>query len=167
MRKKSPGKEITRMALKIVRFVNLLLAGLLAGNEFGTWAAVHPALEKLSTPERIRAEQELTRRYAAMMPFWMLSVIASSLAVLASSRKTSSFLPTLLGTVCFVAMLVSTIFGNVPINNRVLELSPEEDSEEFVRLRKRWDMLHAFRVFMNVTGLGFLCAGALRERSRR
>ncbi len=39
-----PGKEITRMALKIARFVNLLLAGLLAGNEFGTWAAVHPAL---------------------------------------------------------------------------------------------------------------------------
>jgi len=34
------------MALKIARFVNLLLAGLLAGNEFGTWAAVHPALDE-------------------------------------------------------------------------------------------------------------------------
>jgi hypothetical protein len=64
-------------------------------------------------------------------------------------------------------MLVSTIFGNVPINNRVLELSPEEDSEEFGRLRKRWDRLHTFRVFMTVTGLGFLSAGVLRERSRQ
>lgn len=155
------------MVLKITRFVNLLLAGLLAGNEFGTWAAVHPALKRLSTPERIRAEQELTRRYAAVMPFWMLSVVASCLAVLASSRKTSSFLLTLSGTVCFVAMLVSTILGNVPINNRVLELSPEEDSEEFERLRKRWNMLHAFRVFMNLAGMGFLVAGALRERSHR
>ena len=97
------------------------------------------------------------------MPFWMLSVISSCLTVLVSSRKTSSFRPTLLGTVCFVAMLVSTIFGNVPINDRVLELSPEEDSEEFVRLRKRWDRLHAFRVLMNVTGLGFLCGGVARE----
>ncbi len=155
------------MAIKITRFTNLLLVGLLAGNEFGTWAAVHPALERLASPERIRAEQELTRRYGAMMPFWMLSVIASCLGVLASSRKTSSFLPTLLGTACFVAMLVSTILGNVPINNRVLELSPEEDSEEFGRLRERWDVLHTFRVFMTVTGLGFLWAGALRERSRR
>lgn len=155
------------MALEIARFVNLLLAGLLAGNEFGTWAAVHSALEKLITPERIRAEQEVTRRYAKIMPFWMSSAIASCLAVLVSSRKTSSFLPTLLGTVCFVAMLVSTIFGNVPINDRVLELSPEDDSEEFVRLRKRWDRLHAFRVLMNVTGLGFLCAGVLRESSHR
>ena len=154
------------MSLEIVRFVNLSLTGVLAGNEFGTWAAVHPALEKLSTPERIRAEQEVTRRYAKIMPLWMLSVIASCLAVLVPSRKTSSFLPTLLGMVCFVAMLVSTIFGNVPINTRVLELSPEEDYEEFGYLRKRWDMLHTFRVLMNVTGLGFLAAGALRESSR-
>ena len=51
------------MTLKIARFVNLLLAGLPAGNEFGTWAAVHPALEKLSIPELIQAEQEVTRRY--------------------------------------------------------------------------------------------------------
>ncbi len=154
------------MSLKIARFVNLLLAGLLAGNEFGTWAAVHPALEKLSTPERVRAEQEVTRRYAKIMPLWMSSVIASCLAVLVSSRRTSSFLPILLGTACFVAMLVSTAFGNMPINNRVLELSPESDSEEFLRLRERWDRLHAFRVLMNVAGLGFLCLGALREDRR-
>ena len=155
------------MSLEIVRFVNLSLTGVLAGNEFGTWAAVHPALEKLSTPERIRAEQEVTRRYAKIMPPWMSSVIASCLAVLVPSRKTSSFLPTLLGMVYFVAMLVSTTFGNVPINTRLLELSPEEGSEEFGHLRKRWDMLHAFRVLMNFTGLSFLAAGALRESSLR
>ncbi len=45
--------------LKLARFVNLVLAGLLVGNEFGTTVAVHPSLEKLSTPERIRAEQEV------------------------------------------------------------------------------------------------------------
>jgi hypothetical protein len=44
------------VVLKIARFVNLLLAGLLTGNEFGTWAAVHPALGKLPVAERIRAE---------------------------------------------------------------------------------------------------------------
>ncbi len=30
--------------LKIARFVNLVLAGLLAGNELGTKVAVHPSL---------------------------------------------------------------------------------------------------------------------------
>lgn len=151
---------------KIARFVNLLLTALLVGNEFGTWVAVHPALEKLSTPERVRAEQELTRRYGKMMPFWMSSAILSCLPVLVATRKTSAFLPTLLGTVCFIGMLISTIFGNVPINNRVLELSPENDSEEFMQLRERWDRLHTLRVFLSVTGLGLLFLGALREEGR-
>jgi hypothetical protein len=39
-------------------------------------------------------------------------------------------------------MLVSTLIGNLPINNRVLEMSPETDGEEFVEVRKRWDRLH-------------------------
>ena len=153
------------MVLKIARFVNLLLAGLLTGNEFGTWAAVHPALGKLPVAERIRAEQEVTRRYAKIMPFWMSSVIALCLPVLALTRdlrRSATFFFTLASTVCFVAMLISTLLGNVPINNRVLELSPENDSEEFLRLRERWDRLHAFRVLLNVAGLVLLCLREVR-----
>ncbi len=157
------------MALKIASFVNLLLAGLLAGNEFGTWSAVHPALGRLPARERIRAEQEVTRRYARIMPFWMSSVIASCLLVLAliRARRSAAFFFALAGTACFVAMLLSTLLGNVPINNRLLELSPENDFEEFLRLRERWDRLHAFRVLLNVAGLGFLCLRALEEREQR
>lgn len=155
------------MVLKAVRFVNLVLAGLLAGNEFGTKVAVHPALEGLSVAERIRAEQEVTRRYAAIMPFWMSSVVASCVPVLALSRGTSAFPPTLAATWCFLGMLASTLIGNIPINNRVLELSPETAGEEFAELRERWDRLHTLRVVLNVAGLVFLCVGALRDDNRR
>jgi uncharacterized membrane protein len=155
------------MMLKVARLMNLVLAGLLAGNEFGTKVAIHPSLEKLSTPERIRAEQEVTRRYAAIMPFWMSSVIVSCLPVLALSRGMSAFRPTLAGTLCFVGMLASTLIGNMPINNRVLEMSPETDGEEFVELRERWDRLHTFRVVSNVAGLALLCVGTLRGDNRR
>ncbi len=155
------------MMLEVARFVNLVLAGLLAGNEFGTKVAIHPSLERLSTPERIRAEQEVTRRYAAIMPFWMSSVIITCLPVLALSRGTSAFRPTLAGMACFVGMLASTLIGNIPINNRVLEMSPEADGEEFVELRERWDRLHSLRVVLNVAGLGLLCAGALSRGTDR
>ncbi len=126
-----------------------------------------PFLERLSIPDRIRAEQEVTWRYAAIMPFWMSSVIVSCLPVLAFSRGTSAFRPTLAGTACFVGMLASTLIGNVPINDRVLEISPETDGEEFVGLRERWDRLHSLRVALNVTGLGLLCAGALSRSGFR
>jgi uncharacterized membrane protein len=101
------------------------------------------------------------------MPFWMSSVLVSCLPVLALSRGTSAFRPALAGTACFVGMLASTLIGNVPINNRVLEISPETDGEEFAELRERWDRLHTLRVVLNVAGLAFLCAGALREDGRR
>ena len=149
-----------------VRFASLVLAGMLAGNEFGTWAAVHPSLGKLDPAERIRAEQEVTRRYAAIMPAWMGSTVVTSVLALPFSRGTRGFRSMLFGMVSFVGMLASTRIGNVPINNRVLEMDPEKDQEEFARLRERWDRLHTLRVALNVIGLGFLVAGALSEDER-
>jgi uncharacterized membrane protein len=154
------------MLSRFVRFTNLMLAGTLVGNEFGTWAAVHPSLRKLGPAERIRAEQEITRRYAAIMPAWMGSTVVSCVLALLFSRGKGRFRRTLLGTVCFVGMLASTRIGNVPINDRVLEMDPERDREEFARLRERWDRLHTLRVALNVVGLGFLVAGALAEYER-
>jgi Anthrone oxygenase len=103
------------------------------------------------------------------MPIWMSSVIASCLPVLALSRhhRSATFFFAFAGTACFVAILISTLLGNVAINNRGLGLYSGNDSEEFVRLRERWDRLHTFRVLMTVAGLGFLLLGALGERSRR
>ena len=41
-------------------------------------------------------------------------------------------------------MLASTRLGNVPINDKTLELM-EDDIEEFERLRDRWGRLHTLR----------------------
>ena len=154
------------MISKAVRFVNLVLAGLLAGNEFGTKMALHPALEELSTPERIRAEQAVTRRYGAILPLWMSSTVASCVAALALSRGSRGLFPRLAGTACFAGMLLSTLLGNVPINKRTLEIDPDEDGEEFAQLRERWDRLHTLRVVLTVAGFGLLVAGMPRGDGR-
>ena len=151
---------------KMVRFANLVLAGTLTGNELGTLTGVHPALGGLRPAERVRAEQEVTRRLGAIMPFWMVSTVASSFLSALSSRGKAGFRSTLLGAACFVAMLATTRLGNVPINERVLELDPEQDQQEFAELRKRWDRLHTLRVALDVAGLAFLVSGALAEDGR-
>jgi hypothetical protein len=91
----------------------------------------------------------------------MGSAVVSCVLALQLSRGSADFRSTLLGTACFLGMLTSTRTGNVPINDRVLEMDPERDQEEFTRLRERWDRLHTLRVALNVAGLGFLVAGAL------
>jgi uncharacterized membrane protein len=161
---KTLGEEISTMALKVARFVNLILAGMLTGDVFGSWVAVHPALSNLPTRAHIQAEQVIYRRYGAIMPFFMISTIVSAIPVLSLTRdrRSAAFRFTLAGMTCFVAMLLVTLIGNVPINRRLLELSPQEDSyEEFLELRKRWDRFHTVRNLLNIAGLSFSCLGAL------
>ncbi len=153
------------MLLTTTRSANLLLAGMLAGNELGTWAAVHPALEELSPAERLRAEQALTRRFGAIMPAWMGSALASCFAAALLARGSAGFRRTFLGALCFAAMLASTRLGNVPINTRTLELT-EDDLEEFGRLRDRWGRLHTLRVALTTAGFAALVSGALSGSGR-
>ena len=91
----------------------------------------------------------------------MGSTVVSCFLALLSSRGSTGFSSTLFGTVCLVGMLASTRIGNVPINNRVLEMDPERDQEEFVRLRER--CAHAAcspeRGRTRVYGLRNACAG--------
>jgi hypothetical protein len=152
--------------VRSARLVNLILTGMLTGNEFGGWIGVHPALGSLSASEHIRAEQAVYRRYGKIMPFFMTSAIASAVPVLSMSRDRESpdFLFTLSGMACLVAMLLITLAGNVPINRRLVDLPPHEASyEEFLELRKRWDRLHTVRNLLNIAGLCFSCLGSLSQ----
>lgn len=153
------------MLLATTKSANLLLAGMLAGNELGTWVAVHPALEELSPAERLRAEQALTRRFGAIMPAWMGAALASCFAAALLARGSAGFRRTFLGALCFAAMLASTRLGNVPINTRTLELT-EDDLEEFGRLRDRWGRLHTLRVALTTAGFAALVSGALAGGGR-
>ena len=151
------------MALKIARLLNLLLAGVLVGNEFGSWAAVHPALGTLPPAAQVRAEQAITRRYGQMMPFLMVAAIVSCLPVLALARdrRGAAFRYPLAATLCFLGMLGITFAGNMPINRLILGASPDAPPADWSELRGRWDRWHTLRNALNFAGFGLLCLGAL------
>ena len=151
------------MALKRARFINLLLSGMMVGNEFGGWIAVHPALNTLPPAAHVAAEQAVVLRYKAIMPFWMMSAIVSTLPVLArvEDRHAPAFRLTLAGMSCFIAMLMVTFSGNMPINNQILRLSPDTPPANWRQLRARWDQFHTLRNLLNIVGLSCLILGAL------
>ena len=158
------------MALKITRLVHLMLAGMLTGNEFGSWVAIHPALSNLSARAHIEAEQAVYRRYGTIMPFFMASTAGSTIPVLSliPDRESAAFRFTFASVLCFTVMLLVTLTRNVPINRRLLELPPHEASyEEFLELRRRWDRLHGVRNLLNMAGLSLSCLGALSQTESR
>ena len=152
------------MALKAAQVVNLLLTGVLTGNEFGSWAALHPALHELPHQAHVRSEQAVTRRFGKIMPALMTGALVSFVPVLSlvSDRRSSSFLFGLAGMLCYATMLTITLTGNVPINRRTLELDPDTTPrEEFLELRARWDRLHTARHVLNLAGFGLALLGVL------
>jgi len=152
------------MTLKAAQFVNVLLTGVLTGNEFGSWAALHPALRELPHQAHVRSEQAVTRRYGKMMPALMTGALVSFVPILSlvSDRRSLSFLFDLAGMVCYATMLAITLAGNIPINRRTLELGPDTTfREEFLELRARWDRLHKVRNVLNLTGFGLAILGVL------
>ena len=74
------------MALKVMRFLNLLLAGVLTGNEFGGFLGFHPALYELPTEAHTRAERAITSRFGKLMPPFMTATIVSFAPILSLVR---------------------------------------------------------------------------------
>ena len=154
------------MVLKTTRFLNLLLTGVLTGNEFGGFVGFHPALYELPTEAHARAERAITSRFGKIMPPFMTAAILSFVPVLSLSRDrhSPSFFLTLLGMLCYVAMLAATFAGNMPVNRRMLEMDPSTISgEELIELRRRWDRFHAARNVLNFFGFASTLVGALSE----
>lgn len=156
------------MTLRVAHFVNLLLASLLTGNEVGTRVAIHPALETLPPAGRVEAEQAVTRRLGRLMPALMTSTILSCLPVLALSRDRRSVATrlTLGGLACYAGMLLVTLLGNVPLNRRILEASPQSPPLDWAELRARWDRLHTVRVLLDITGWSLLALGMSEDDTR-
>jgi hypothetical protein len=152
------------MALKAARFANLFLTGTLTGNEFGSWAMLHPALRELPYQAHVRSEQAITRHYGKMMPALMTGAFLSFAPVLSLTpdRKSLFFRFGLAGMLCYATMLAITLAGSIPINRRTLELEPDTTPrEEFLELRARWDGLHAVRNVLNLAGFGLVILGML------
>lgn len=153
-----------KTSLKVARLVNLALAGVLTGNEFGGFVGFHPAMYRLTTEAHARAEREITGRFGKIMPPFMVATIVSFIPVLSLARGRGSFRFTLAGMICYLAMLLVTFMGNMPANRSTLELDPETVSrDELLTLRRRWDRFHALRNLLNAVGLVFAIMGTLSD----
>ena len=154
------------MLLKATRFLNLLLTGVLTGNEFGGFVGFHPALYVLPTEAHARAERAITGRFGKVMPPFMTAAILSFVPVLslAKDRRSPSYIFTLVGMLCYASMLAVTFAGNMPVNRRMLEMDTDSVSdEELIELRRRWDRFHAVRNVLNFLGFASALLGALSQ----
>ena len=142
--------------MKPVQLVNLAGAGILTGNELGTWAVVHPAIRRLAFAQEVAAEREITRRYGYFMPGLMLLTVVSGFRAAATANDAPERRLLLAASSSYAVMLAITLAGNVPLNIQTLRFAEAGSEEHWRRLRGRWDRLHRARVVLD--SAGFACA---------
>lgn len=147
----------------MLEIILLVAAGTLVGNEICIAAFVHPIFYRLPDECHLRAAQPVAKLLGAVMPFWYLAVVVLTAAECYFSRDSNPVALHLLEAAAgiFIASIVFTLLGPVPINNKIARIAPEQPPQNWLELRKRWDRLHAIRVAIILIALILLTTGIL------
>jgi|SRR5829696_5377683 len=148
--------------VEAAELANLILVGVLAGNDLGHWSVVHPALGKVPAHESFTAEKAIFGRYRYFMPILVPLAIASGIvvAVIGDKSDTSFWLAvagvSLLGVWQFVVL---TLY---PLNERILGAeSREPTADEWWALRRSWYARHTVRVWAGFAAFVLFVLSAL------
>jgi uncharacterized membrane protein len=144
----------------VIRFMLLLILGLLVGTMFGIWLGFNPL--SLSAGAYIEQQQNAIRTLNTLLPLMGAVCVASAiwLAVLAKNQpRTRSLL--IAAVACLVVAAVITRFFNQPINAVVIGWNAQSPPPEWSRLRIEWWQWHIVRTAAAIAGFGFALAAVL------
>jgi archaellum biogenesis protein FlaJ (TadC family) len=140
------------MTTSIVRFINIIIAALLAGVSFGIWIGFNPL--KLSPSTYIEQQQNMLRALKVLMIslVFFAAIITISSAFLQKNNK-SAFISLLVAAVFFIACILITRFGIKPIDDKVMTWTVNSIPGDWTELRDKWWLLHKLRTFDELIAL--------------
>ena len=146
-------ETIPRMIFEILHTLVILQVGLTAGLLLIFSIAVNPGLARLSEEEYYRAMKFINQ--VILNPIFFLvfigPVITMPLLAYMSRNESNMFILTLFSTILyFLGVILITSFKNVPLNNRLEKLNPEEFRDVFLWYKKPWNFWHNIRTFFGL-----------------
>ena len=158
----SAGAPPARRATTIIRFANLLFAGIYAGFLVSV-LFVEAALRGFPPAVYVVVEQVKHTNLNLLAAGSLAGLIATSLLLLALLRpvRSPSFRLTLAGLGCGLAALAITLTVNVPINALQMAWDPQAPPADWAQVRERWQAAHAARTAASLAGFGCQILAAL------
>ncbi len=141
----------------VLNVVAIIVAGLMVGSELAVAVFIHPTLNRLPDHVHLPAASALARVQGRFMPFWYILVFLLTLAEVVIQWHQSDRLPIWMATsaVLWMLAILYSITALVPINNRI-KSNPPPDWKTY---RRRWDLLHRWRVVLLTIAFAFLVVG--------
>lgn len=147
--------------METLNVMAILVAGLMVGCELSIAAFIHPTLDMLPDNVHQPAASAIARVMGSVMPFWYALTFLLTLAEVVIRWHQSGRLPIWIVTssVLWMLVILYTITTLVPINNRIASWEKSTPPPDWKLFRRRWDMLHRWRVVLLTIAFVLLIVG--------
>ncbi len=141
------------MNKQLIRLLNLIMAGLIAGTLFGIWIGYNP--QNLSAQAYVEQQQNAINALNTLMPVLGLITIILTITSATLYKSNSTVMWTFLSAAgLFIVSGLVTRFGNQPINSIVMTWNKTAMPTTWIELRDKWWFFHTLRT---ATAFGAFC----------
>lgn len=140
------------MVISIIRFLNILLAALLAGTSFGIWIGFNPL--NLSFSAYLEQQQNTIRSLNVLMSSLVVfAAIITIVSAFLQRRNKQAFITLLISAAFFIVCIFISLFGNQPINNIIMTWASGAPPVNWTVLRDEWWSYHILRTIAELAAL--------------
>jgi archaellum biogenesis protein FlaJ (TadC family) len=154
------------MATSLVRFLNIIVAALLAGVSLGIWIGFNPS--GLSPSAFIEQQQNMLQSLRTLMvSFVIIATLITILCAYLQKHDKSAFISLIIAAVFFIACILITRFGNKPIDDKVITWTKDAIPDNWTELRDKWWSFHILRTIAEVIALILVTWTSIRKDSKK
>jgi archaellum biogenesis protein FlaJ (TadC family) len=140
------------MTLSIIRFLNILIAALLAGVSFGIWIGFNPV--HLSPSTYLEQQQNMLQALQVLMiSLVFIATLITIVSAVLQKNNRFVFSTLLVAAGFFVACILITRFGNKPIDDLVMTWSLDSLPTNWAEVRDSWWSFHRMRTVTELIAL--------------
>ncbi len=151
-----------------IEFINLFLAGLLAGEELAICYGVRTTIAKLDEQLQTQIRQSLIRNLRVLVPAIFIPTAAFSAIAIAMAGSDSGIGFRYAGGILLIAWAAITFIGTVPINKAVLDWQLADLPDDWKSIVSRWERLDVGRCWAAIGSFAcLLIAVALKASHYR
>jgi len=133
-----------KMTITIVRFVNIVMAGLIAGILLGIWLGFNPMTYSFAT--YLEHQQGAIKALNILMPaLGLITIILTLVSAFLQKTNKVVFVTLMVAAILLVTSGLLTKFGNQPINKIVMTWHNTDVPTHWTELRDKWWTLHQIR----------------------
>ena len=149
------------MLTETIAIINLIGAGLLAGEELMIRYGVRGPLASLEPQPHILLRQALIRRLRVLVPSLFGLTLLSGVAATALLGVGPGFALRCAGLAALVAFIGVTLAGTVPINQAALAWDAAAPPHSWRATIRRWEQLDDIRTWAALVAFALLLAAAM------